>query len=408
MRFLSTHKRGRKRLSRCRVAAFEVAAFEKVPTGLLKAIAAAFGILSLPGCIEQVDDAPDFSKSQCRRAPLIDVATGAPIIGAEDIALDPDSSRLIISAYDRRAVEQAARQRAFLLPEGGVYAVSLADLMTADGRLVGATPLIAPNQASGGLRPHGVDYDATLNEVVFVNRGYQKINGRWHMTPRVERLSLSGEAPDVAEDAPISAIDAPCSANDIVGAGKDTLVTYDHSLCGWRAMIEDVFNLKRSGIVRPDDSALLFKGLSYANGLARLSEHKYAIAATRENAIVFVEERLGIMAKGEKLQESVRVELPGGPDNLTMSADGDIIAALHPSLLWIGAHRKLGIERAPSRIVAIDPDNGKVSLLYEDLRGDQFSAATVGVRTGNMLIAGSVSEPGLLVCQTSQTLGEES
>ena len=109
MRFLSTHKRGRKRLSRCRVAAFEVAAFEKVPTGLLKAIAAAFGILSLPGCIEQVDDAPDFSKSQCRRAPLIDVATGAPIIGAEDIALDPDSSRLIISAYDRRAVEQAAR-----------------------------------------------------------------------------------------------------------------------------------------------------------------------------------------------------------------------------------------------------------------------------------------------------------
>ncbi len=361
------------------------------------------GFIALGACVEQVDAPPAYDQSACRPASLVDVSNGERVVGAEDLAIDRRAGVLFVSAYDRRRVEKAARRGAFLLPEGGVYAVALAALADADGRLIPAAPIIPRDAAPGGLRPHGLDFDPVTNEIAFVNRGYQKIDGRWRRTSRLERVRLSvpdpASAPDAADwthhlmgsiGSPAQS-DAPCAANDVLSIDGAALLSFDHANCGWRAFAEDALGLRRSGIAA-ERGAPLFDGARFANGVARSVTGEITLAATREKALVFLKEGRGGLA------EARRVSLPGGPDNVTVSADGGLVTAVHPSLPWIGAHRHLGLPRAPSRIVKVDSKTLATRLLFEDLRGDHFPGATVAVEADGMLILGSATAPGLLVC----------
>ena len=147
--------------------------------------------------------------------------------------------------------------------------------------------------------------------------------------------------------------------------------------------------LRRSGL-SDEKGAALFDGASYANGLARLDDGSIAMAATRERALLVLE------GPGE-LKEGRRIALPGGPDNLTMSGD-KIVAAVHPSTMRLAAALKLGIGKAPSRVVKVDPANGFVDLLFDDPSGKTFAGATVAVERDGALILGSATDEGLLVC----------
>ncbi|MBI1393387.1 MAG: hypothetical protein GC152_11660 [Alphaproteobacteria bacterium] len=362
------------------------------------------------GCVDQVDEAPLVSADACQLIDLYDERTGDRIVGAEDLAVDRIGGRLFVSAYDRRAVEKAVGQRSFLLPEGGLYELPLSRLQEAGGRLVAATPVISGNDVPGGLRPHGIDYDPVTGDLAFINRAYQKINGHWRRSSRLERVNVSsgprherldmsaqfgvadGWSPQLSDGEP------HCAANDVVEIGGEALVSFDHGACGWRAAVEDAFGFAHAGIAAERGGAI-FSGARFANGVAQSVTGEIVLAQTRDKSIAFITDA------GRGLAETRRAETPGGPDNLTIGPDGGIIAAVHPSLPWIGLHRHFGVPRAPSRIVRVDPESLEVTLLYEDLRGDYFPAATVAVETENNLILGSVTAPGVLVCDLPRTDG---
>lgn len=342
--------------------------------------------IALAGCAKQTPLEAKYPASDCRRVDIVDQATGQAIRGAEDMALDPASGRLFISAYDRRAVEKAIGRRAFSIPEGGVYAIPFSRLLDDGASTVNAASIVRPDDVAGGLRPHGLAFDPDTNEIAFINRGYQRINGKWRLTTRIERVGSNGEV-FVGADKP-----APCASNNLIVNGAETLISFDHAACNWRAGIEDMFDMKRSG-VSDEAGRRLFDHVSFANGIVKLKTREIALAATREDALIVLDET----ASG--LHSEERIELPGGPDNLTLAADGGVVAAVHPSMLRIALSRRLGIGKAPSRIVKVDPGARAVSILFDDPTGKVFSAATVGVERDGALVAGSVTDEGLLVCK---------
>ena len=342
--------------------------------------------LILASCAKAEIGEARYAADQCRRVALIDAASDTPIVGAEDMAVDWKGGRLFLSAYDRRAVEKAVRKKTDILPEGGVYAVALAALFDSDSDTVKARPLIAADEISGGLRPHGLSYDAVHEELVFINRAYQRSGRKWRMTPTIQRIGADGEV-YVGPSSP-----APCAANGVLAEGDETLATYDHAACDWRAGIENAFRLKRSGVVGKHNQ-ILYRHAAFANGLAQTPGGELALGATREKALVFLKQ------DKSGLEEAGRVRVPGGPDNLTIAEDGRLVAAVHPSLMRLALNRKLGLGKAPSRIVEIDPDTHHVDLLFDDPKGALFSAATVGVETKDGLVVGSVTDRGVLVCR---------
>ncbi|MEZ5921755.1 MAG: hypothetical protein R3C60_10440 [Parvularculaceae bacterium] len=347
---------------------------------------AAFALALLVGaasCSKKAE-APIFPLSSCRHVDLIDAASGEVISGAEDIAFDKKRMRLIVSAYNRRAVEQAAGAGAATLPNGGIYSVALDDLQSGADYLKVA-PLISPDLVRGGLRPHGIDFDAAADEVVFINRAYDREGRRWRMTPSIMRIALDGALRE-DKDAP------PCSANGVAVDGEDILVSFDHAACDWRAGVENIFGEKKSGFVS-EKTAKKFVGARFANGLARLPSGEIALAATREQSVLMLEQQ------GKAYSVKKRMRTPGSPDNLSVDAAGRIIAALHPSLISIALERKLGVGRSASRAVRIDAETGEVDLLFDDPKAKFISAATVAVEAGGDLVLGSVIDDGIVFCR---------
>lgn len=344
-------------------------------------LTAALGLAAIVSCAKKEDAAPFYAATECRRVSLIDAATGEAIIGAEDLAYDAAERRLILSAYDRRQVEKEARRGAASISEGGVYIAPI-DALAGGATTVTVSSAVSDGDVKGGVRPHGVSFDPATREISFINRAYEKENGRWRMVARIEKISADGAADGGA---------LRCSANDMATIGETTFVSFDHASCGWRGALEDVFGDKSSGVdIAAGKTA--FDGVRHANGVAAMPDGRMALAATRDKKILILKEDAGTLTLENK------IPVPGAPDNLTLDADGDIIAALYRSLLAIGAQRKFGFGRAGSLIVRIDPKDGAMTRLFEDRRGDLFTAASVAIETDGVLVVGSPLDRGLLVC----------
>ena len=340
----------------------------------------------LTACAGEGQVVHPYGVDDCRRVSIIDSETLSPIRGAEDFAIDHANDTLFVSAYDRRAAEKAAKKKRDVIPHGGVYAMELTALFNPSVERVRATSLVSSSSIDGGLRPHGISYDAARGELVVINRAYEREGRRWAMTPHALRIKLDSNA--VSYDA------AHCAANDVTSDTDALYVSFDHERCDWRAGLEDLFNLKRAGVVKYDETAA-FSGVGFANGLATTPTGDLALAATRENSLIVLRDLNGA------LNEITRFKMPGGPDNLTISHDGKIIAAAHPTLWKLGLNRKMGIGTAPSRIVKVDQQSGIVTTLFDDPSGKTFSAATVAVETKHGIVVGSVTDEGVLVCEAA-------
>ena len=344
--------------------------------------AMAASVLLAPSCGAGSLGEPVYGLDQCRHVELIDESSGATITGAEDLAVDAKNNRLIISAYDRRAVEKSSKKLGRVIPHGGVFEVAISALF--DEEEAKATPLIDAQNIEGGLRPHGLDFDPASGEIVFINRAYQPIGRHQLMTPQLLRLTENGVEFER---------EVHCAANDLKLYNDDTLLSFDHRDCGFKATLEDMLAQSKSGLYILG-GAMITNQVRFANGVAK-SGDEILLAATRENAI------RRYRYDGRAFLQVNSYTLPGAPDNLSVKGDGMIVAALHSSLLRLGLNRKLGIGRAPSRIVSVDLENGLVTALFEDKKGALFSAATVGVEVDEGLIAGSVTDSGLLVCKAA-------
>ncbi len=349
-------------------------------------IGAAIAVLC--GCTQKVDGEPLYSAKQCRRVAIIDATTGAATVGAEDLAYDASGGRVFISAYDRRKVEHEIANNAFEISQGGIYAAPLLAL-TGDDATITLASIVDRDSIAGGLRPHGVSFDPDSREIAFINRSYQRINGKWAMTAQVERADADGAVYISSSGA------ARCSANDLVTLGAQTFVSFDHAHCGWRGGVEDIIGAKDSGIDTAD-GADIFDGAGHANGVTVTDGNQLALAATRDQALLILD------SNGDGAQLVRKIPLPGAPDNLTTTKDGAVVAALHPSLLAIGLQRRLGLGRSGSRIVRVDPETGAITLLFDDPAAKLYSAATVALEIGEILVIGSVADRGLVVCKRSE------
>ena len=123
------------------------------------------------------------------------------------------------------------------------------------------------------------------------------------------------------------------------------------------------------------------------------------MAATREAAVHVYS--LDTPSASPTKAAARRIDVTGGPDNLTLLNNGDLLTAVHPSLMSIGLYRRqwFGRTRSPSRILRLNPQEETAQVLWQDLDGRIFSAATIAAVLGPYLLIGSVADDGLMVCR---------
>ena len=343
--------------------------------------------LTLASCAQKAEGDPRYALGECRRVTLIDEGTGKAVVGAEDLAFDAKARRVLISAYDRRAAERQANSRATDIEQGGIYAAPI-EALKGEAATLTLASIVTRETVAGGLRPHGLSFDGERREIAFINRSYQKINGDWRMTPRIERAGADGAVFIGDGGKP------RCSANDLATLGEETFVSFDHAACGWRGGIEDIFASRVSGLDSAD-GVDVFEGARHANGVVATKDRQLALAATRDKSVLILDQDSSGFATDKT------ISVPGAPDNLTISDGGKIVAALHPSLFAIGAERRLGWGRSGSRVVSLDPDSGAVDLLFDDPKATLMSAASAAIEEEGVLVIGSALDRGLVVCKRS-------
>ena len=302
-----------------------------------------------------------FQPDECRRLALTDPRTGQPITGVEDLALAPNGDTLILSAHDRRAADG---------PGGGLYMMNLSAIRSDPPILL---RLDAERGGSEVFRPHGIALDPETGALAVINR-YRAGAARVEVGP----IGPTGWKPEWQ-----IAADRLCRANDLSYRPEGLFETLDRADCG--PSLRDLTPWTGTGAVAkltPD--AIIFEtdGLSFANGIDGA-----AIAETRAKAI--------------RMDKDTRIELPGGPDNLTRDSSGALIAAVHPGLLRLFLMREGVFARAGSRIVRLPP-GGDVEVLFDDPGGDLISAATVGLMADDVLLMGSATDSGILVCEKTR------
>lgn len=310
-----------------------------------------------------------FSLEDCERMALTDTASGQPIVGVEDMALLPDGDTVILSAMDRLT----RTRRPSSAPEGGLYEASLRRLAAGEAW---ASPVVSPGTVAGGLFPHGVAVSGDGERLAFINRA------------RDDTVSIIGGSLRRGSFTARSTRSGPefCRANDLMFADDESMnlrITLDRGDCGlaWADLDPEstsgrVISVNLSSV---SPAKVEETGLSFANGIAGLY-----VAETRASRLRHRLDR--------------PLELPGGPDNLNWDGLGGLIVALHPSLYRLAAYRYGYFDSAPSRIVRVDLDR-KVEVLFDDTAGEVFSGASVGVFSDGVLVAGSMRDAGVLVCQ---------
>ncbi|MEM7211705.1 MAG: hypothetical protein AAF479_07385 [Pseudomonadota bacterium] len=323
-------------------------------------------VLFLIWFLEPVDPiAATYARDECRRVALVDLETGANLSGAEDLALTPDGESILVSAHDRF---DAA------MPNGGIYRVNLWELEGADRYEV--RNVVDLDLRELPFRPHGIALSADGTRLAAINR---VADGE--AVVEIGDLEASGWSPSRR-----LAGETLCRANDLnfSEAEVETLrITLDRESCGFA--IADIMPGSATGRVAVWNGGRLqtaSRGLSFPNGIS----DPY-VAETRKSRIL--------------RPTGTPIRVPGGPDNLTREDQRNLIVALHPSLrrLWLYLN---GLwPSAASRIARVNVLSGNVEVLYDDPDGELFVAATSAVFAKDMLIAGSVADAGLLVCQRS-------
>ncbi|MEO1773532.1 MAG: hypothetical protein AAFS07_01135 [Pseudomonadota bacterium] len=308
-----------------------------------------------------------FAPEQCERVAVLDRRL-RPIEGIEDIIALNDG-RLFFSAHNRRFAE---------LPVRGIYYSSLEnlDLAQAEGEDLRVMAVPGISRAVQSVYPHGMAMDRSGERLAFVNRPFEEpVEIVWGTINGINFVPAGRWAAPEA-----------CRANDVEWRGAELLATRDRASCEFS--VSDVMPGAATGSlvsVGPTRAAELETGLAFANGVSLIGG-RVLVAETRQD-------RLRVLGTEEM------IELPGGPDNLSRGPFGTVIAALHTDLFDYWMYSLGYVDTAASRVVAINPETGRIDVLYDDPLGKQYSGASVGVFVQGRLILGSAFDSGILVCR---------
>ena len=385
----------------------------------LAALAAGAGFAGQPS-------AGDSPVSACRKVVVTDATSGRTLRGIEDIAVDAAANIAYLSADDRWAVEEGAAHFEGVLPQGGIHMLPLDDASLSADRIEVAD-LTTQFKTEHALHPHGIDLvsDAEGRKVLYViNRRYERLKsergsgggggGQWEIVPTVEVFDV-GESGALHHRRTVRDR-AFCRANGIAGLGRARfLVSNDGIACGrWGRRLEQTLGLKKGNVVLAElddatgSSAVtrVAEGIGFANGLAVDAEHVY-VAATRDQALLVY--RIDGFSNTSALKGPEHIiAVDGGPDNLSWGREHALLVAVHPSLLRLAAYRYQWmslVDTAPTRIIGVDVRDGSQRTLYASDAGEPLSAATIAVAHGNVLIAGSVTDEGLMLCHLNKSGG---
>ncbi|GAB4151702.1 MAG: hypothetical protein Tsb0016_23920 [Sphingomonadales bacterium] len=341
--------------------------------------------------------------SACQALTVLD-ESGRPLVGIEDIAIDPERGLAYLAAYDRRQPLDltAADTGRFL---GGIHALTLAALDQAAARPLTAQNILPATLGQGRTRPHGVELLIEADGSRFLY-AVDRFGGEANI------LALA-----LAEDGLTSQIATPprtnghvCHPNNIAAMDRDQLyVSNDRAACGTvGVMMENVLGLKRSfvGYFHDDAFSVAVADLFFANGL-EIDDHgdgqqDLAVAETRAGHISFYP--IIDRASGELGPMRARIPIGAGPDNLAEGEDGAIYAAAIPNLFRYALFRAFGAwaARPDSDIVRLwrSPADGQIRWArLARVSGKTFAGATVAVQAGPHLLLGSAFGAGIGLCR---------
>lgn len=341
--------------------------FRPAPASVLAA-------LLLAACSEDAE--PPAGLDVCHRVQLVVADTGVPVVGPEDLAWDPVSGLLFVSAFDRLRTGRGVP---------GIYAVPASLL---------AGPVAEVRLAARLEQPHGIGLDTDRRQLAVIDHAGRTAEGLRLSTVRRYDIGADG---GLTEAAPYGAV---IQANDVVPDGRGgAYVSRDHGadtrLGLW---VEDLLGLARASVVHlPADGARatpVLTGVTFANGLAMVNSRLY-VAATREDAVRVLEVEAGKVGDA--------IPMPGSPDNLNLAADGaHLLAAVHPSTLRLGLALRGWADAAGvgSRVVVVDTRDPQASprLVLDDAEGIVLRGATAAEAIGDRVVIGSVLDDALAVC----------
>lgn len=360
--------------------------------------------------------------AECREVHLTDASTGAVLRGIEDLQWHEPSKRILLSAHDRWADPDSETPVA-----NGIYGLSFPRLKREFRETSRDIDLPVPNlselfQEENLLYPHGIAlWEPRLPKAGFLDQRIGKQVGRLmvinHRAPMQERApdGTAGTTIEYFHVAPNGELDHQgtyghtgiCAANDLYPLDEDTaLVSLDRGACGrFGSFMELLLGRDRASVVRiditrPDAPDVLDDGLSYANGIIVQHGDKPAVYVAESQADRI---RRYDLVDGRLKRPATEIPVPGGPDNLFIDAGGKLLTAVHPDTtdLYFYMRRWPFFDHAPTRLVSLDisGDDG-CEMLHDDPAGDPISGATGVLRIGGMLIAGSVTDDGLLLCKS--------
>lgn len=361
--------------------------------------------------------------ADCREVHLTDASTGAVLRGIEDIAWHEPSKRILLSAHDRWADGDDDGPVA-----NGIYGLSFPRLKREFIETSRPIDLPVPNltelfQENNLMHPHGITlWEPELPKSGFLDQriGDQVgrlmvINHREMGTARRDD-GTAGTTIEAFFVAPNGELDHEftyahpdiCAANDLDALDEDTaIVSLDRNACGGISAFFELLlgreraKVARIDITRADAPEILDDGIAFSNGILidKGETPTVYVAETQANRI-----RAYDLVDGRLKRPARMIPVPGGPDNLDVDADGNLLTALHPDTMDLYFYMREWpfFSSAPTRLVAVDPKKSGsegCTVLHDDPEGDPISGATGMLRIGGMLIAGAVTDDGLLLCR---------
>lgn len=312
--------------------------------------------------------------------------------GSEDIVLDRKEGRMFIASDDRRATAAGAPKR------GAIYVLPIR----------GAESVSARIDATGGVpaafHPHGISRftdAAGKTTIMVVNhpKGFNNYDGTtvevydaWDIGTLTHRRTV--QVPGLTR------------INDIQATGANSFYATSESdiPMGSAAQLWSIIaDNDRTGAVWYFDGTSgnkLDSGIGFANSLALTADGKTLYASGATSRAIYVYDR-DPATNAIKRRDAAFVGT--GPDNLDVEDDGRLWIAAHPKLLSFVQHAGNPAKGAPSQVIVLEPAiagaGGKIDQIYLKGPDDQFSGASVAVRDGDIMVLGSVFEPGIRVCK---------